>query len=114
MPVGVLAVGLALFVSQVAFYLAAYLFLGTHLGIYRYMLLTAPLLFIGAFGPFWALRFAQSHGWSLWPVQLAQFGFAVLAAAAGLMLLRGQMPDWRIGAGLLLVVAGVTLSALPR
>jgi len=114
MPAGVFRVGIALLVSQFAFYAVAYWFLGTHIGLYRYMLFAAPLLALGSWGPFWALRFAQTHGWSLWPVQLAQFGFSVLAAALGLIVIRGQMPDWRMGLGLLLVAAGVAVTALPR
>ena len=114
MPRALLAVGAALLVSQLAFYLAAYGSLGTHLGLYRYMLYAAPLLFVGAWGPFWSLRVATRLGWSLWPVQLAQFGFSVLAAALGIVVLRREWPDWRIGLGLLLVTLGVTVTALPR
>lgn len=104
-------ISVALLLSQLAYYGAAYLLLRVPIGLYRYMLLVAPLLALGAWGPFWALRFAAGRGWNLWPVQLSQFAFAVLASALGLIIIGRQLPSGRSLLGMTLVIAGVVVSS---
>ena len=103
-------VSVVLLLSQIAYYGAAYLLLRVPTGLYRYMLLVTPLLALGAWGPFWALRFAAARGWNLWPVQLSQFAFAVVASALGLIVLGRQLPTSRSLIGMTLVIAGVVVS----
>ena len=110
MPLPCMRIPAALLLSQLAFYGAAYLLLRVPVGLYRYMLLVSPLLALGAWGPFWALRFAAARHWNLWPVQLSQFAFAVVASALGLMVIGRQLPTGRTLFGMTLVIAGVVVS----
>ncbi|MBX5467251.1 MAG: hypothetical protein K6U14_07130 [Firmicutes bacterium] len=107
-----LAVGVVLFLSQFAFYVAIYVFLRSGLGIAAFMLRALPVFAFGVAGPLWALRTAQRLGWSLAPVQLGMFAASVASAFFGLIVIERQMPSIWSWLGLALVLAGVGVSTL--
>lgn len=107
-----LALGTVLVLSQFAFYLTIYVFLRTHLTIWRFMLYALPVFTFGVWGPLWTLRTASAHRWALLPVQLGMFAASVVAALIGLIVLQRQVPSRYGWLGLILVVAGVVVSAL--
>lgn len=106
------AVGIVLFFSQFAFYVAIYVFLRTGLGIARFMFYALPAFAFGVAGPLWVMRTAQSAGWPLATVQLAMFAAAVGSSFFGLIVIERQLPSLGAWAGLVLVLAGVVVSTL--
>ena len=107
-----IALGTVILLSQFGFYVAIYVFLRTHVPIWRYMVYALPVFVLGVWGPLWSMRTALAHRWSLVPVQLGMFGAAVASALIGLIFIQGQLPS-RLGwLGLLLVVIGVVVSSL--
>ena len=106
------AVGAVIVLSQFAFYLAIYVFLRTHLPVWRYMAYALPVFAFGVWGPLWSMRTALTHGWPLLPVQLGMFGASVVSALIGLIFIERQLPTRNGWLGLLLVVAGVVVSSL--
>jgi hypothetical protein len=105
-------VGGALVLSQLGFYVAIYVFLRTHLGIWRYMLYALPVFAFGVWAPLWAMRFALQQHWPLLPVQLGMFAAAVLSSLLGLIVIEHQNPTATGWIGLLLVVAGTVVSSI--
>ena len=105
-------VGAVLFVSQLVFYVAIYVFLRTHLGIWRYMLYALPVFALGVWGPLWAMRFALQQHWPLLPVQLGMFAAAVGSSLLGIIVIERQTPTLTGWLGLALVVAGTIVSAV--
>lgn len=108
----VILLAAVLFLSQFAFYVAIYIFLRSHIGIARFMLLALPVFAFGVAGPLWALRYALQHGWPLAPVQLGMFAAAVASSFFGLLVIERQMPSLWSWLGLLLVLLGVAVSNL--